>query len=186
MQLERKGDSMEIKATGTINYNSIKALTHLGLFQKANPKKRMILWAVLYGALFALIVLEMIVFEPVPLLFVLAGCLLLFYLFMSYLYFLAPKKRYNAMAKMKDAVNEYVFQDNVMQVATKSESYNGEAEIQYAVIVKVMETSAYFFLFQTNSQVLLVEKSSVTGGTAEDIRNKFMPLIGDKYIICKY
>lgn len=90
------------------------------------------------------------------------------------------------MAKMKDAVNEYVFQDNVMQVATKSESYNGEAEIQYAVIVKVMETSAYFFLFQTNSQVLLVEKSSVTGGTAEDIRNKFMPLIGDKYIICKY
>ena len=49
-----------------------------------------------------------------------------------------------------------------------------------------METSKYFFIYPTNSQVFIVDKSTIVGGAAEDIRNKLSSFVGNKYIICKY
>jgi hypothetical protein len=41
-------------------------------------------------------------------------------------------------------------------------------------------------IYQTNNQVFIVDKSTVEGGTAEEIRNKLCTFVKDKYIICKY
>ena len=90
------------------------------------------------------------------------------------------------MNKMKDVENQYIFCDNVLKTFTKSKEYNGEAEIEYSLFVKVYETSKYFFMFQTKNQVLLVDKNTIEGGTVEDIRNKLTTYVKDKYIICKY
>ena len=73
-----------------------------------------------------------------------------------------------------------------MKVFTKSEEYNGEAEIEYSVFIKIYETSKYFFLYQTNNQVFLVDKSTIEGGSVEGIRNKLSSFVKDKYFICKY
>lgn len=87
---------------------------------------------------------------------------------------------------MKDAENEYIFCDNSLKTFTKSETYNGEAEIEYSIFVKVYETSDYFFLYQNNNQVFLVDKSTIEGGRIDDIRNKLSSFVKDKYIVCKY
>ena len=40
---------MEIKAKGIFDFESIKALSHLQMFGKNDPKKRMRFWSVLFG-----------------------------------------------------------------------------------------------------------------------------------------
>ena len=176
---------MEIKAKCKFDFQSIRALTHLSLFKKANPKKRFLTWSIISGILAVIIILEMIIFSDAMLIELLCVAVILF-LLECYLYFLLPKIRYKALAKMKDAENEYIFCDNVLKAFTKSQEYNGEAEIEYSLFVKVYETSRYLFLYQTNNQVFIVDKFSVENGTVEDIRNKLSAFVKDKYIICKY
>lgn len=176
---------MEIKAKCKFDFESIKALTHLSLFKKADPQKSFLTWSIISTILAVIIVLEMIIFSDAMLIELLCLAIVLF-LFECYLYFLLPKIRYKAMAKMKGAENEYVFCDTVLKIFTKSNEYNGKAEIEYSLFVKAYETSRYLFLYQTRNQVFVVDKFTVEGGTSEDIRNKLATHVKDKYIICKY
>ena len=176
---------MEIKAKCKFDFESIRAFTHLSLFKKANPKKWFLTWSIISGILAVIIILEMIVFSDTTHIELLCVEVVLF-LLEYYLYFLLPKIRYKALAKMKDAENEYIFCDNVLKTFTKSQEYNGEAEIEYSLFVKVYETSRHLFLYQTNNQVFIIDKNTIEGGTAENIRNKLSSFVKDKYVICKY
>ena len=176
---------MEIRAKCKLDFESIKALTHLSLFKKAKPKKRFLIWSIISAILSVIIIFEMIVFSDAMLIELLCVSVILF-LLECYLYFLLPKIRYKALAKMKDAENQYIFCDNVLKTFTKSQEYNGEAEIEYSLFVRVYETTKYLFLYQTNNQVFIVAKNTIEGGTVEDIRNKLSLYVKDKYIICKY
>ena len=176
---------MEIKAKCKFDFDSIRALTHLSLFKKANPKKRFLTWSIISAILAVVIIFEMIVFSDAMLIELLCVAGVLF-LLECYLYFLLPKIRYKALAKMKDAENEYIFCDNVLKTFTKSQEYNGEAEIEYSLFVKVYETSRYLFLYQTHNQVFIVDKNTIEGGTVEEIRNKLSTFATNKYIVCKY
>ena len=177
---------MEIKAKCKFDYDAIRALTHLWLFRKADPKKRMLFWTITYAILLTIVVLELIVYDADLILFIFAGLAIVSYLLICYWYSVLPKIRYKSLAKMKDAENEYVFCDNVLKAFTKSQEYSGEAEIEYSLFIRVFETSKYFFLFQTNNQVFLIDKSTVEGGRVEDARNKLAAFLKNKYIICRY
>ena len=177
---------MEIKAGCKFDIDAMTALTHLSMFKRADPKKRMVFWTVASSILLLIVVLEIIVFGADLILFILLGLIIFWCLLEYYIYFLVPRIRYKALAKMKEAENEYVFYDNIMKAFTISAEYSGEAEIEYSLFARVYETSTYFFLYQTNHQVFIVDKSTVAGGTAEVIRNKLAGFVKDKYIICKY
>ena len=64
---------MEIKAKCKFDFDSIRALTHLTMFKKANPKKRLIFWSVVFAILFVVIILEIIAFGMDLILLVLLG-----------------------------------------------------------------------------------------------------------------
>ncbi len=177
---------MEIKAKCKYDFESVKALAHLAMYKKADPKKRLIFWTIAYAILIAFIVWEIVVFDMDTTLLVLLACgisiLLLTYLW----YFIIPKIQYKSLAKIRGIENEYVFCDTFLKVSTKNNEYNGESEIEYSYFVKAYETTKYFFLFQTNNQAFLVDKNTIEGGTAEEIRNKLSGLLKNKYIVCKY
>ena len=177
---------MEIQAKCRFDFKSIKALTHLTAYRKANPKKAVRLRAILYFALLLVIIAELIVFGFDSVLIILIIADLLAIALEAFMYFGLPNIRYKSLAKMKDAENEHIFCDNSLKTFTKSETYNGEAEIEYSMFVKVYETSDYFFLYQNNNQVFLVDKSTIEGGRIDDIRNKLSSFVKDKYIVCKY
>lgn len=99
---------MEIRAKCRFDYNSIRALTHLSLFKKANPKKRFITWLTISVVLALIIVLEMVLFYDMILVVLLCATIGLFSL-KCYFYFILPKIRYKALGKMIDAENEYIF-----------------------------------------------------------------------------
>ena len=69
---------------------------------------------------------------------------------------------------MKDLENEYIFCDEKLKVFTKSQVYNGEADIEYSLFIKVYETSRYLFLYHTKNQVFIVDKNPIEGGTVGD------------------
>lgn len=180
------GDDMEIRAKCKFDFDAIKALTHLSTYKKSNPKRTVRSRAILYFVLLLMVIAELIVFGfnffPI-ILIVVALFAIAVDLFM---YFALPQIQYKALAKMKNAENNYLFCDNVIKVLTKSEEYNGEAEIEYSLLVKVYETAKYFFLYQTDNQVFLVEKSTIENGSVDDIRNKLSSFVKDQYFICKY
>ena len=180
------GDFVEIRAKCKFNKDSIRALAHLATFKKANPKKTVIMRTVLCVILLLVIIAELVVFEfdIIPIVLIVVDILVI--AIDCFMYFLLPRIQYKALAKMKDAENEYVFCDNVLKTFTKSQEYNGEAEIEYSLFVKVYETSRHLFLYQTNNQVFIIDKNTIEGGTAEDIRNKLSSFVKDKYVICKY
>lgn len=177
---------MEIRAKCKFDFDSIKSLTHLSSYKKSNPKKTVRSRAILCFVLLLVIVAELIVFEFdfVPIILIVVDLLVI--AVNTFMYFGLPRIQYKALAKMKDAENDYLFCDDVLKAFTKSEEYNGEAEMEYSLFVKVYETSKYFFLYQTNNQVFLVDKSTIEGGSVDDIRNKLSSFVKDKYFICKY
>lgn len=177
---------MEIRAKCKYDFDSVKALAHLTMFKKANPKKRLIFWTVVFAILFGIIILEMVIWGADSILLVLLSVEIIWLMVLYFWYFFIPKIQYKALSKMKDIENEYVFCDDELKAFTKSEEYNGEVTIEYSFFVKVYETMKYLFLYQTNNQVFIVDKSTVEGGTVEDIRNKLNIYVKDKYIVCKY
>lgn len=80
---------------------------------------------------------------------------------------------------------EFVFADYEMSETTSSEKFNGTSRLKYSAVHKVMETSKYFFVYQTDNSVYIVDKSTLSGGTVEELRAKLSPAV-KKYVVCKY
>ena len=177
---------MPIKASCKYDLNAVRALIHLSMFKKANPKKRLMLWIILFAISCILIIAEAIVLGYARVLM----CVLCINIFavalLCFWFFAAPKIRYKALAKMQDVENLYIFYDDCLKVFSGSKEYTGEAEIAYSLFVKVYETSEYIFLYQTKNQVFVVDKSTVADGTVEDIRSRLSDFAREKYIICSY
>ena len=177
---------MEIKAKCKYDFDSVKALTHLTMYKKADPKKRLIFWSAAFLILSIIIILEIVAFSMDTILLILLGVNILFLFLIFFWYFIIPRIQYKSLVKMQNVENEYMFGDNVLKVFSKSQEYNGEAQIEYSFFVKVYETTKYLFLYKTNNQVFVVDKSTIEGGTVEEIRNKLSDFVKDKYFLCKY
>ena len=174
---------MEITAKCIYDLKAVTALHRLQMFKKADPKKRMLLWGIVYGVLAAIILLEILLWqaELLHLIVLLAVVMLLG----CYLFFIAPKSVYKAQGNLRDAENIYTFRDDNVHIVSKTSQYSGEAQVEYEMFLKIYETSEYFFLYQTKQQAFIVDKSTIRGGTAEDIRSCLKGRV-KKYVLCKY
>ena len=177
---------MEIKASCKLDVEALKALTRFSMFKKGNPKKRMFWRTVLYVLLIGLLVFDMVLlgarFELT--LMISLGVFMLLWGF--YLYYFMPRIRYKGMGKLKGAVNTYIFTDDEVQIDTQGLEYTGETRTNYNLFARCFETSKYFFLYQTRNQVVIIDKSTLEGGTAEELRAKLAGCLGKKYVICRY
>lgn len=177
---------MEIKAKCKFDKVNIRALAHLSSYKRFNPKKTVMARTGLCLILLLLLIAELTVsgFNIIPMILIIADILVI--IIDCFVYFILPEIQYRSLAKMKDTENNYIFTENTLKIQTKSEVHSGESEIEYAMIQKVYETSGYFFIYITGNQVFIVDKSTVEGGSHDDIRNKLGDYLKDKYIICKY
>ena len=113
------------------------------MFKKANPKKRLIFWTVIFAILFGIIILEMVLFGVDLHLLVLLGVDIVWLILFYFLYFFIPKIQYKSLSKMKDIENEYIFYNEKLKAVTKSEEYNGEAEIEYSL--QILRNSCFSY-----------------------------------------
>lgn len=174
---------MEIHAKGKLDFECVKMVTHLSLYKKLAPKKGFLLWMFLVGILFAAAILDAFFLDGD---YALLGFSVVVLIWQCYLYFGLPKSRYKAMAHLQDTVNSYTFGEDAVCVETTGKVYSGASRMEYSMLVKAYESSRYFFLFQNHLQVLVVDKTTITGGTAEDIRMWLLAVLGTKYNLCRY
>ena len=175
---------MEIKATCKLDLESITALSRLSFGKQADPRKKYTVYMLVMGILALYMAVNAILLSDafyIVLILVAVAVMAL----ESYLFFGVPRVSYNAMAKMKNLVNVYTFTDECLYVTTTGSEYSGEGKVAYTLLGKAYETSRYFFLYQTNRQVLVVDKTTVTGGSPLDIREKLSGYV-QKYYICRY
>ena len=177
---------MEIRAKCRFDKEAMKALAHVSFYKKNNPQKTVLVRTIIYFSLIILCLAEMFVFEFNYLLIILIIIAILMVFLDSFFYFCLPRIQYKSLSKMKEVENNYVFHNNEIKVFTASAEYNGEAKIEYSLFVKVYETSRYFFLYQTNNQVIVVDKLTVENGSIHDIGTVLSGAIKGKYVICKY
>ena len=168
---------MEIKAKCRFDQETITALAHVSVYKKSKPQKKMIVEIIIAVLMILLSFAEIFVFGvySIPLIIIISAVLLIYWV--CFLYFCLPKKQYKAMAKMREAENEYVFYDNEVEVFTSSAEYNGSAKIEYSLFVKV---------YETKNQVFVVDKSTIDDSNIKDIRTALAGAINGKYITCKY
>lgn len=98
--------------------------------------------------------------------------------------FMLPRIQLNI--KVKDVGNDYVFREDGFSAVTVSENFSGRDDMKYILIIKVFETEKYFFIYINKRQMFVVDKATVEGGTAWDIREKLSRVPGGKYVRCKY
>ena len=177
---------MEVKAKCVYDYESIKALTYLLVYKGKEPTKRFIMLNVWYGFLFFITIL-MFVNSGMNIYNIITFSVLVFCICIIYrIHYSSPKKRYNALCKMRDIEQNYIFCDEVIKISLDSEYYKGEAELKYSMIPKIMETSKFFFIYRDNTNIYIVDKTTISGGTQKEIREKFKEVLKDNYKVCKY
>ena len=176
---------MEVKAKCKYDYEAIKALTRLLFSGKRNPKTIFAVNLILQAAVLILIIIKAI-YSSNNKEWLFFAIWLLLVIITVYCYYILPRIRYNALAKLKNTENDFVFCDSFMKIISNGFGLSGQTEIQYSTLVKVYETSKYFFVYQMKNSVIIVDKSTVTDGLPEDIRNRLQAFLGDKYYICKY
>ena len=176
---------MEVKASGTFDYKTIQAFMRLCFFGsrwKTGPKKKLIIYSIIYAVLALAITAEIVLLEFSPGLMVLLLIIVFLLLWMYFMYFAYPKIHYHALGKMKNITNNYVFTDDTIHLTAASDGYFEETTIRYSYIVKVIETPNYLYIFQTKTQAHIIEKSTITNGTIQDIRQKLSAAVSGKYI----
>ncbi len=97
--------------------------------------------------------------------------LLLVAFFWFYTFYLLPRINYKQnVRKFGEIKQDYIFTDKKLIATTDSCGTKGTAETEYASLIKIVETNEYWYIYLTKAQAMIVDKSTVDGGTVEDLR----------------
>lgn len=174
---------MEIKASVTFDREVCKAFTDVHFYKKQNPKKIKALKFISAVVTTAIAVAAMICLDVEnPTFFVICSSACWVIVAMD---FVVLKRGQKTLSYLNGTRQEYVFTDDEITATMSGAELSGTSRLKYSAVFKVMETSKYFFIYQASNSAYIIDKSTLSGGTAEELRAKFSPL-GQKYIVCKY
>lgn len=184
--VRQKGDyQMTIKAYTVYNLKMYRALTRLSMCRRFNPTIIMSCFSVIF-AIGIIDCVYLFIMKKSSMFLLMIALLLLCAALFYFMYFGLAYVSYKSAAKLAGAKNEYIFRDGDMSIVSVSADYRGAVTLKYTMIYKVMETSKYFFIYQTKRGIYPVDKANIEGGTAADIRALLSPVLGKKYIVCRY
>lgn len=176
---------MEIHGFCKYDFDVVRALNHVSIFKNRKPTRCLLFYAVCFLIVTCIHLFFVYRFgdhalEMIWLLMIFLCTLELF------LYFLLPRISYRRMQNLKDVENRFIFLHDRFSVSSSLNGYNGQSMMEYSMLVKVYETSRYFFLFQTGNQAYIVDKSTIAGEGVLELRNRLSATLGKKYFSCKY
>lgn len=101
--------------------------------------------------------------------------------------FVLPKIQYKQNKLLHGVVNNIVFKDDTILIEQCGENTSATAKINYDAAWRVYEIEKFIYIYVNPRQAYIVEKSTIEGGTAMDLRMLLVQKIGaDKYKIkCK-
>ena len=177
---------MEIKAKSIFDFETVKAFSHVALYGRQKPKKFFVGMNIVCAVILLMNVVTILLAGVDTSMIIMLASMPVLFAMNCYLYFLFPKVQFNSMKNVHNMENDYTFCDEIIQVSSKCELYQDSEELKYAMIVKVMETSKYLFIYRHQNQAYIVDKATILGGTADELKEKLRQNIKGKYIACKY
>lgn len=177
---------MEVYAKSKFDYETIKELAHRSSFRIMKPGTMVIFMAICNLIVLGNFIEACLYYESSSLDIVLLSIMIICDGVLLYIYWGVPKMRYKALGKLQNLENEFIFGDETMTIINRSEEYTGQGEIKYSIIPKVMETPKYIFIYQDLRSVYIIDKSTITNGTIEDIRAKLAQYVPQKKYIVKH
>ena len=105
-------------------------------------------------------------------------------LLLLFSWFIMPRINFNLNKIAKNNRNEYIFKDETFSVSCESNGMSGNSEIKYKNVRCFYETKEYIYVYINMNQAFIVDKSSFTEGSIEELRMHLISLIGnEKYKI---
>lgn len=114
--------------------------------------------------------------EILPLALMLTFCTLLYYFIDIFM----PLINYK-LTKVSTGLHDILtFYDDEIKVISQSKNINTESTLGYDVLKKVYETNEFFFVYISHQQAFIVDKSTIQGGSEQQLRNRLVKAVGEK------
>lgn len=176
---------MEIRGKSTYDWRSIKKFNNFIFFKRR--KWLSILWIFAYVLSAIGFVFEIVTdnfdgdsIERLILLVLVA-------LWAVFLWFVKPKIRYNKNKLIHNMENEFVFTEDGFTMCQHGDGIDSSGNMEYSAVFKVFEAKEFFYIYLTKNQVYMIEKATLEGGSAYDLRELLIKNVGmSKYKLkCK-
>ena len=140
---------------------------------------------IIYGALFVASLILMILnigSQHLPLTIILLLFVVTICSIVLFSYFINPKLKLKAFTDESIILNRFTFEEKVIKIVSESKKKSGSSEIPYSAFVRVDESSTTFYLFVNKTSALIVTKSAITNGDANELKTFLMAKIPNKKI----
>lgn len=78
-----------------------------------------------------------------------------------------------------------MFEDDTITEYENSQNGSGNSTINYATLKKVYESDKRLYIYLDKVHVLIIDKSTITGGSVDELRDKLRDAVGKNYVVCK-
>lgn len=162
-------------------YYDKKALTGLMRFSVIDKPWKWIGYGILFAISLALMILnigkEQLPFTIVWFVFICTICCIVLYA-----YFANPRIKLKNFNDESIVLNHFAFDENSIKISSESKKKSGTSEIPYFAFVRVAESSTTFYLFVNKTSALIITKSEITNGSAEELKKLLLAKIPNKKI----
>ncbi|MGM9596323.1 MAG: YcxB family protein [Eubacteriales bacterium] len=178
---------MDITVKYALDKKTLAAFSRASMFNKGDPKKKLIQFTVLLAIALALDIILMCISPEkrmLALLNFLLGLFLLFILF--YRYFAVPAIQYKGRKKFGDVSMTVTFTDDALKVHSCMDGASSDETVSYGKLVKVSETHDYIFVYITDRSAYVIDKSAISENDLVALHKKLALSFGDKYYVLNY
>ncbi len=184
---------MEIRASSKRDKETAKEFSYVVNFRSTSPLSTVIFlgvaflstWAISAFILFKLNSAGKAGAFPAVLIIMVMAFVLLLFLYSLLAYFIMPKRQYEFFGYSKDAEISYLFEDDTITEYENSQNGSGNSTINYATLKKVYESDKRLYIYLDKVHVLIIDKSTITGGSVDELRDKLRDAVGKNYVVCK-
>ena len=92
----------------------------------------------------------------------------------------AANRSFKKVKKDGIITNTFTFTDDTLEIVSKSDSIDSTGSIKYHALVKAIEDNDYIYIYPNKLTAYVVDKSTLEGGTAEELRAHLTSVFGKK------
>lgn len=176
---------MEIKATSKYDWETIKEFYKFSMWGRQKALNVfVVVCCVFIGAVLLLqIVTDTFTVESIPSL----AMFILLIVLLAFIYFAIPRIQYKKNKILHGIENTITFKENCFEMNQNGDNAASVGTINYNAIHKIYETKKYIYIYITPQQAHLINKDTVEGATATELRAFLFKAVGmSKYKLrCK-
>lgn len=174
---------MEIKGSVSFDRDVRRTFLNVTIFKNRNPKKEKTGLFIAVAVITTLTAGDVITsgFKAATM-SVICAAVVWAVVFMYFCAYIAGRRLFSRFNGKKQ---DCVFADDKVTLLEQEENQSDTVSLGYSLMTEVTETSKYFFIYYAEMGASIVDKSTLSGGTVEELREKLLSE-AKKYVFCQH